>query len=88
MAFTGRRVGFIVALVVVALSGLVWLQVALLRYAMEIKEQTFRNNVQTALASVSQNLAAGEVMSMAYNVDSDHNGRTMRVMAVVGSVTW
>jgi two-component system phosphate regulon sensor histidine kinase PhoR len=83
MALSRRRVGLIVALVVVALSGLVWLQVALLRYAMEIKEQTFRNNVQSALASVSQSLATGEVMSMAYNVNADHDGRTMRVMAVV-----
>jgi two-component system phosphate regulon sensor histidine kinase PhoR len=85
MALRGRRVGFIVALAVVALSGLVWLQVALLRYAMEIKEQAFRNNVQTALASVSQSLATGEVMTMAYNVDALHDGRTMRVMAVVES---
>ena len=83
MALSGRRVGLIVALVVVALGGLVWLQVALLSYAMEIKEQTFRNSVMTALAQVSQSLSTGEVMSLALDAEHDAHGSNMRVMAVV-----
>jgi len=60
----------IVALIVVALTGLVLLQSYLLEYTMELKEQAFRRNVMAALGQVSSSLATGEVIMMAVSTDS------------------
>jgi len=70
VTFTSKRIGLIVALIVVALSGLVLLQSSLLEYAMELKEQAFRRNVMAALGQVSSSLATGEVIMMAISTDS------------------
>ncbi|MGA9119759.1 MAG: HAMP domain-containing sensor histidine kinase [Bacteroidota bacterium] len=51
---------FTVAVMVVALAGLIALQWHLLRQAMELKEQAFRRNALAALNTAAQKLEAGE----------------------------
>jgi len=70
MALTQKTVGVIVVLVVIALSGLIVVQTLLLENAFETKEQAFRQNVQSALASVVQQTATSEVYAFAFLSDS------------------
>jgi len=82
MALPKKRVGTIVVVAALALVGLVAMQVSLLRYAMKIKEQTFHNNVMTALGRISQDLAMGEALSVAVQAGEQWKGeREMKVMA-------
>ena len=64
MALSGKRVGWIVVLTVMALTGLIVLQVSLLSYAMEIKEQSFRHNAMTALVQISHALSVADASAM------------------------
>jgi len=70
MALSGKRVGWIVVLTVAALTGLIVLQVSLLSYAMEIKEQSFRHNAMTALVQISHALSVADASAM-LNAASD-----------------
>jgi len=70
MTLSRRKVGVIIALVVVALGGLVVLQTALLNYAMTLKEQAFRRNVMAALGQVSHNVATGEAIMVLFASDT------------------
>lgn len=84
MALSRKRVGLIVLIAAAALLGLVVMQVSLLRYAMEIKEQTFRNNVMTALGRLSQDLTMGEAVAVAVRAGEHPSiDRQMQVMAFV-----
>jgi len=85
MALTGKRVGWIAALMVLALAGLVALQVALLESAMALKEQTFRNNVLAALATAARALAEGEVYAVVTDSGVVRTGSTVQVMTMVTS---
>jgi len=58
---------------VLALVGLVGLQASLLRSALELKEQTFRQNVQAAMAAVARNLEAVETVTATLRVVTDAN---------------
>ena len=60
MTLSKKTVGVIIALTVIALSGLILLQSHLLYNAMELKEQAFRRNVLAALNSVVQKLETTE----------------------------
>jgi two-component system phosphate regulon sensor histidine kinase PhoR len=84
MALSGKRVGVIVALTVLALTGLIVLQVSLLSYAMEIKEQAFKHNATTALAQISHALRIADASAM-LNAASDNEveGRRARFVSVI-----
>jgi len=60
MELSKKSVGRIIALIVISLTGLVILQVFLLKYAIELKEQAFRRNVSSALNSIVYKLETGE----------------------------
>ena len=53
----------VVGLIVIALAGLMLLQVYLLNTAFTLKEQAFRQNVRTALGAAALKLQAGETIS-------------------------
>lgn len=84
MTLSRRKVGVIIALVIVALGGLVVLQTALLNYAMTLKEQAFRRNVMAALSQVSQNVATGEAIMVVFASDTANQ---MRIEAHMQQVT-
>jgi len=65
-----KKVGVIIALIVVALSGLVVLQSYLLNFAMQQKEQAFRRNVMAALHSAAQRLETQEAVEGVMRVGS------------------
>ncbi len=58
-----RTVIPVVSLIVVALAGLILVQVYLLNNAFTLKEQSFRQNVTTALGAAALKLQAGETIS-------------------------
>ncbi len=70
MALTSKKVGLIIVLIVLSLTGLVVLQAALLNYAMELERQSFDQNVRAALSQISQSLSTGEAITMAFSADS------------------
>ncbi|UCC43795.1 MAG: HAMP domain-containing histidine kinase [Candidatus Zixiibacteriota bacterium] len=59
---TGRKIRAIVILVVVSLAGLTVLQFWLLGYAFDLKEQSFRRNVLSALNIASKQLETNEIL--------------------------
>jgi len=63
----------LLAVLVVALGGLILLQAYLLNVAFTLKEQAFRENVNTALATAALKLKAGETLSLILR-----DGRTAR----------
>ncbi|MFH1843706.1 MAG: HAMP domain-containing sensor histidine kinase [bacterium] len=63
MILAKKAVVFIVLLLVAALSGLVILQTYLLSYAVDLKQQTFDQNVSTALTSSAQKVESDELTS-------------------------
>src|SRR5512138_2850365 len=65
MKLSRYSVTLIVAIMVIALGGLVALQAMLLMDARDHKEQAFRQNVNAALAKVAQELETGEVIGIA-----------------------
>lgn len=65
MNLSRRSVAVLVALMIIALGGLVGLQVYLLQLALEQKEQAFKQNVQAALTSVAQRLEGKEAYTIA-----------------------
>ena len=65
MALSKKTVGVIIALIIVSLSGLLVLQILLLDYAMDLKEQAFRRNVLASIGLVAQKIATREFMQMA-----------------------
>lgn len=80
MALSKKTVGVIIALIVLSLAGLVVLQMLLVTYAMNLKEQAFHRNVMAVLGQVSQKLAAREVITLALNT-GDSTG--MRLISTV-----
>jgi len=65
MALSRKTVSWISALIVISLVGLIILQSSLLSNAMELREQTFRNNVIAALNSTVQKLEQEEAAEAA-----------------------
>lgn len=61
MVISNRRLRFSVALLVVALAGLMVVQAVLLRHAWQLKTQAFDRNVRSALALTVQQLDAAEI---------------------------
>ncbi len=59
----------VVSLIVIALAGLILLQVYLLNNAFALKEQAFRQNVGTALGAAALKLQAGETLSRIQRFD-------------------
>ena len=59
----------VIALIVIALAGLILLQVYLLSNAFALKEQAFRQNVGAALGSAALKLQAGETLSRVQRYD-------------------
>jgi len=68
---------------VLALVGLVGLQASLLRSALKLEEQTFRQNVQAAMAAVARNLEAVETVTATLRVVADTNQMVIHVGAGV-----
>jgi two-component system, OmpR family, phosphate regulon sensor histidine kinase PhoR len=64
-----KRVGVLITMMAIALTGLIVLQLYLLEGAFELKEQAFRQNVWSALLSASLRLQAGQTMAQAFKVD-------------------
>ena len=63
MAMKLRTIVPVVILIVIALAGLILLQVYLLNNAFALKEQAFRQNVGAALGAAALKLQAGETLS-------------------------
>src|SRR5664279_3853978 len=59
----------VISLIVLALAGLILLQVYLLDNAFALKEQAFRQNVGTALGAAALKLQAGETLSRVRRFD-------------------
>ncbi len=84
MAMTKKTVGMIVALIVISLSGLVILQIYLLRSSMTLKEQTFRRDVLSTLGSVTEALQANETVNTAIEMGGQTiEGQNIAVFARV-----
>ncbi len=80
MALSKKSVGWIIASIILSLSGLVALQTLLLQSAMTLKEQTFRRNVFSALSHATQQLESGEMTSAFMDLShlaEDDSGRIM-----------
>jgi len=60
MELSKKSVGAIIGLIILSLTGLVILQIFLLKYTIELKEQAFRRNVTSALNSIVYRLETGE----------------------------
>ena len=60
MELSKKSVGTIIGLIILSLTGLVILQIFLLKYTIELKEQAFRRNVTSALNSIVYRLETGE----------------------------
>jgi signal transduction histidine kinase len=65
----------LVAAVVIALAGLIAVQVYLLRNAFELKEQAFNQNVAGALGMTSIRLATSETVANVFRVDTGDTSR-------------
>jgi len=63
MTLSNKRVRIIVAIIVAALAGLLFVQSVLIRTAWDAKEQAFRRSVFAALDLAVKKLEAGEAMS-------------------------
>ena len=68
MALSKSKVGFIVALTVISLAGLIVVQVMLLNNAKQLKEKTFDNNVSLALGAVTDAIETKLAMSVIIEV--------------------
>lgn len=74
MAMTKRTVGIIIILMIIALTGLIIIQVSLLNSSMALKEQTFQRNVLNALGSVAESLELQETVETAFDLAPDTPG--------------
>lgn len=71
-------------LTVSALTGLIVLQVSLLSYAMEIKEQSFRHNAMTALVQISHALSVADASAMLHSAtDGDAEVPRARYISII-----
>jgi two-component system, OmpR family, phosphate regulon sensor histidine kinase PhoR len=68
MGISNKMVWIATGAMVVALIGLIGLQASLLRSSLELKEQSFRQNVQAAMAEVSRNLETAETVTATLHV--------------------
>jgi hypothetical protein len=68
MGMSKKMVWIATSAMVVALIGLIGLQASLLGSALELKEQSFRQNVQAALADVSRSLETAETVTATLHV--------------------
>ncbi|MFH1700458.1 MAG: HAMP domain-containing sensor histidine kinase [Candidatus Zixiibacteriota bacterium] len=66
MRLSNKTVGLIIGLIVFALSGLVILQIMLLNYAIDLKEQAFRRNVNASMALTTQKLITNELIDFTF----------------------
>lgn len=71
MKLSWKIVGAISALIIISLAGLVILQTSLLKSAMTLKEQAFRQNVLAAMQSIVQKLEIGEATTVAFETIRD-----------------
>ncbi len=71
MTLSKKIIGIIVALIVISMIGLTILQVTLLGSTKSLKEQTFRQNVSSALSSVAKSLESYEATITAFEVAGD-----------------
>ena len=61
MLLANKSVIVVIALLVLALAGLLAVQALLLNYALELKNQAFSQNVLTALSTVAQQVETAEL---------------------------
>lgn len=83
MALSKKSVGWIIALIVLSLSGLVALQTMLLQNAMTLKEQTFRRNVFSALSHAAHELESGEMASAFRDLSERRGNDSSRIMVTI-----
>ncbi len=63
-----KSVSIVVALLVIALTGLLAVQVLLLNYALDLKDQAFRRNVMSAMSTVAQKVETFELAEGVANI--------------------
>lgn len=78
MKLSNKTVGWIIALIVASLSGLVILQILLLNYAMNLKEQAFRRNVNASMALASQKLITNELIDFTLFSEKEENSLCLK----------
>jgi len=84
MALSKRTVVIIIALIVLSLSGLVILQVNLLKSSMVLKEQTFRSDVLSVMREVAESFETSEAIMAACNlIDEDSSLGGLSVFAAI-----
>jgi hypothetical protein len=73
-----------VAVIVTALTGLIVVQVMLLKDAFALKQETFRQSVSGALSAAAVRLATGETQDVVFRTEKDSLNRTISA----GSSAW
>jgi two-component system phosphate regulon sensor histidine kinase PhoR len=68
MAMSKKKIGVIVFFIVISLTGLIILQTLLLNNAIKLKEQSFNNNVTSALNGIIENLENQQAMAVIIEV--------------------
>ncbi len=81
-------VWIIITVMIVALGGLVCLQASLLRSALALKEQSFRQNVQAALSEVSRSLETAETVTATLHVVGSNYEFTLQHSSDSGGVSF
>ena len=83
MKLRTQTVRLIIVLLVVSLTGLLFLQYNLLSDAVALKEQTFRQNVHAAMNNISERLeaseAVGKVFKIIMNTHKSSQGNIVRI---------
>jgi two-component system phosphate regulon sensor histidine kinase PhoR len=81
-----KTLATLLVLMIVALSGLIGLQYVLLANAFEMKQETFRQNVNAAMNAIVQSLETGEAVHNVYRFAlKDSSGRFTMQMVSIGN---
>ena len=85
MKLNPKTIWAIIALSVVALIGIVWLQVQLLMNAAEQKEEAFRQSVAAALVSVTQKLETDETVGQFLTTSMERLNTRTKTVTILGA---
>ena len=87
MGLSKKNVWIITVAMVISLIGLIGLQASLLKSAMQLKEQTFRQNVQAAMSEVTRGLETAETITATLHVMDNSQRLFIRAQTVVNDTS-
>ena len=80
MKLRTKTIGILAGMMAASLAGLIFLQYYLLRNAIELKEQAFRQNVNAAMSAMTQKLQTQETANHVFkHIASDPKGTQIMV---------